>query len=343
MAIDVLSQEGFGDFLGKNFGTGLSSGLNQLANIKLNQYAANQQRQQIQQGLSSLFTPEQAQTLSSLPSELLQPIIKQQLQAPSNAAYLQGIQSFLDGEQMAPQQGVQQQSPGGLAIQPGLNAQQATKLAELGLRKKEIEENRALKQEAANLKKQEAIQKRNEPFLKEIRESKPIAQKTFDLATQMKQLLDTGKVRSGLGGYIPNAIQNPETQQFIAKSNELAGLIASSGKGVPTNFKIKLAQISKPEVTQSEATKRALLDGLVKDAQKILLKDEARQQIIDEHNGKEPENIESLVKRRVHKLKKEQEASLDLPDVSEYSEDAVIRVDGKTYERSGNEWKLVKG
>lgn len=79
--MDILrNPPGWGSLLGQ----GIGEGLQLLADSKLKQMGA----QQRMQGLKSLgFTDQEAQALSPLSDSLLQPIIKQKMQAPASAFY----------------------------------------------------------------------------------------------------------------------------------------------------------------------------------------------------------------------------------------------------------------
>lgn len=317
--VQILKQPGFGERLGEALGTGLggglSGGLQALASQRLQNLAQERTASQFEK---AGYPRQWAYFDPRIQAEL----VKAQERRPGEEAYAESINKLLGTDTSATEtKPIAEptsvtQLPTEVKPKPRLNERQATELAKLGFEKRKREESKLEKQ-------QTHIESQNEPYLKEIRESKPIAQQTQNLAKEMLTLLDTGKVKSGLKGYVPEALQNPESQQFIAKANTLAGLIAASGKGVPTNFKIKLAQISKPNITQSSATQRKLLNDLIKDTQKILLKDEARQAIIDENDGVQPKNIESLIKKRVHQLSKSGQLAIgktveELPNAAEY-------------------------
>jgi len=91
---------------GSLLGTGLSSGLNVLAQNKLNQFAGRQQRQMTAQGLASLGIPEQnAMQIASLPEKLQELVVKNYLAAAEG----QGLNEALAALSGEPQQ---QQQPG---------------------------------------------------------------------------------------------------------------------------------------------------------------------------------------------------------------------------------------
>ena len=364
----------FGEELGQSFGTGLSNVLQHLASQKMRDISTRKQAQ----GIKALFpniSEQQAYAYAQNP-ELAKQYYKSELARPGEEAYarmLGGDQSGQQQEQfnlpslgqfLSPQQqqarGIipevatpQQSIPIGSKTQaPRLNERQATKLAEINLKKQEMEQRQSLARQAreerlnrAQVVKEEKIADKAKPYITKLATAAPLATKMKTLSNDMLDLINTGKVATGISGTaaekFPQFSSN-ETQQFIAKSNELAGLLAASGKGVPTNFKIKLAQISKPIINQSKATQTKLIKDIIKEVEPILLEERASKEIIDEHNGKIPDNFENLVKKRTHKLIKESHKSqVQLPSANEYSEDAIIQIGDQKYERVGNQWNPI--
>ena len=190
---------------------------------------------------------------------------------------------------------------------------------------------------ANNSSQQKGINSNNAPYLKKLDKAVDLADNLETIATEMQTLLDSGKVSSGLRGSItPGVLQNPETQQFEALSNELASILASQS-GVATNFKIKLAQSTKPNLSQKPETQRALIGDILKKAEKLKSYGTIRDQLIAENNGEQPSNIQRLINERINAKSGSQEQS-DLPPVSEYSNGSIIEVDGKQYQRNGNKW-----
>jgi len=98
----INENQNFGSLLG----TGLASGLNVLAQNKLNQFAGRQQRNMTAQGLASLGIPEQnAMQIAGLPEKLQELVVKNYLAAAES----QGLNEALAALSGEPQQ---QQLPG---------------------------------------------------------------------------------------------------------------------------------------------------------------------------------------------------------------------------------------
>lgn len=202
-------------------------------------------------------------------------------------------------------------------------------------------ENQELKREAQDLKQQAIIHAENKPYLDLLDKSSVPAQNINALAKQMKDLLNTNNVSTGFAGrYTPKQLQNFETQTFDAKANELAALIAGQGNGVATNFKIKLAQLTKPMIDQKRETQEQLLNDAIEKTEKVLQQEEARQEIIAGNGGLEPRNIKFLINE---KIKTDPVYKYNLPriaydDGSDVKNGDIVQVADHTFERQNNKW-----
>lgn len=336
---------GLGNTLGQGLagatGQGIGSFLETLAQSKLREMQQAQQAKQI----TPLLERFGLSGLENTPTELLAPVLKAKTMEPQNAAYAQALSSLLGGQQ-------------GVQIPGGISGEQATKLASLGLQKQQTEEASKLRREQfeekkkqfeiekqtkaqekleeRKLKRQAQIEKHNAPYIKAHNEDVSIAKRIQSLGSRMEELLNTGKVYSGLKGQTLGrltATQNDETQEFETLANELATIMASKS-GVATNFKIKLAQQSKPNVQQTSIAQRKILNNVLRQANTVLKEDQALNAILDENKGIMPINLKSLVTKKAKSL-------VDLPDASEYSDDAIIKIGNQKYEKSGNNWNPI--
>lgn len=141
----INENPGIGALLGTGLGQGISSGLQQLAQLKTGQLLSRHQQRQTASGLSALgFSPEEANQISVLPQELQGLVIKNYLSAAQNSGLDQALQAIqvnpesqqASSQPQAMQQGTrlpQQQGIGallGLQGQPGiLNRQLPTEQA----------------------------------------------------------------------------------------------------------------------------------------------------------------------------------------------------------------------
>ena len=266
------------------------------------------------QGLQTLgFTPTQSQNLQYLPGNILQEVASKKINelTPQDYAILQNLYGLQSSAQMPQQEGEQ-------LFGANISSPAFAKAAQMAERKKEF-------QQAQKIKQQAQIDKTNAPYLKKLSERETFAEDINKIASQMIDLLNTGKVESGLFGHAksfgPTSILNPESQQFDALSKELANYLASRS-GIATNFKIKLAQQTKPMLGHSPETQRKLLSDALSKVQPILKEAQLRDQLIEQNEGQQPANLETLIKRQLKgepiTKEKEQPKEIELKAGEEY-------------------------
>jgi hypothetical protein len=359
--VQVLNTKpGIGELFGTGLGSGLANSLSYLTQNKLKQYAANQQRQQVQQGLSSLFSPEQAQSLSGLPNELLAPIIKQQLRGPSDAAFLQGLQSLTG----APQEqgtgspvGESAQGPasGTLQIPAGINSEQAVKLADLSFKKK--------KQEAAEAAAERGASKDVRDFSAPYREKAEASANNIRDYDTLISLAKQGKLRAGNTQQILDKIglgglnRNFDTQladKLIARLAQNSRTAFGTGSRI-TNYLEGVFQKSLPSLWNTPEGIIAISEINKRADQVNVLKDNIRKDLLKKWNGKIPGNgddlVDELAKPEQERLEKEaldiatravQSTSKvfdELPSASQFSGKRIRDKDtGKILISNGTDW-----
>jgi hypothetical protein len=160
----------------------------------------------------------------------------------------------------------------------------------------------------------------------------------------MEQLLDTGKVSSGLYGKVPSILQNTESQQFEANADALAQQLAGQS-GVAGAFKIKFAQNLKPKLTDREETQRDRVKFLKKEAEKVLEKAQLRDELIEENGGFQPPNLESLINKKYkeqEKSGKPKDTFQAKPNPALYKGQTIINEEtGEEEMSNGREWVKV--
>jgi hypothetical protein len=295
----------FGQTLGESLGTGLSSGLQALAQQRLGEIQQRASMGRNATGLQSLgFQPEQAQSLAGLPESILKEITKQHLLGPQQEAYGQALNQLLGNKNESianeGQPAVNQQQP---QPKPRLNEQQATKLAEISLRKNEQQQ-----------KAQQHVDKLAAPIFKEIKENGVPSRKIVKLATDIKDLLKTNKALTGVAGRLtPKELQTPEGQVLLAKINDLVLQKAQLGKGVPSKLRLTLEELAKPAIWQKPKAILKLVNDIADDPelQRFISLDEAREKLVQE-NEFLPRNFESLIEKEAKQIRKgrKQETSL---------------------------------
>ncbi len=118
MPVQILNDPGWASGVGQGLGMGLSEGLEALAHRKIQKL--NQDKNV--RGLEALGIPhDKAVAIAGLDPKVQGEIIKQALAAPQNAAYAQGLESFINEGRQAPQQ---QNVPNPLSSIFGMQGQQ---------------------------------------------------------------------------------------------------------------------------------------------------------------------------------------------------------------------------
>jgi len=290
MAIQINDPfaRGVGGQVGEQFSNMLTSGLQQIAQSKMQQISQRNQAKVFQQA----GYPEEAANLVAqfgnnpeTQFKLLEALGA--LSGPRTQEQTTGIPT----QQQVQQQQATQQAPGQELLQQPQQRMQPTRSAAQALGMNSVQQQRL------NLAQQKQINSSNAPWLKENDKAYNNARSALDQLNEMEELLNTGKVAYGISGkYKPGFLQNTETQQFDKASNTLAGLLAS-GQGVSTGFKIKFAQSQKPNLEQNPKTQRALIQKLKKEAEKAVLRNDIKDQIIEAHGGEQPANLGTLVNR----------------------------------------------
>lgn len=285
--------------LSTGLGSGLSRSLEQLAQKK---------------ALGALgISPEQAQGLAGLNPQVQSIALKQMLQQPQNQAFAQALSGMLGGSTPKNEQMGQ--------VPPQLNSQQALQLAQLGMQR-----------ESNEIKRQQAIEKSNAPYIKEIKDQSVPAKELDQILDDTLNLLNTGKIQTGpLKSLIPDRLQNQETQAFVSNLNEIVTRKAQLGKGVPSRQRLLLEQLAKAQTWQKPEAIKYILNRLKRGTLESLVTENIADQIIQENNGMQPKGLENIVKQRIAKTK-------GLPSPLQYSEDAIIEANGKRFARSGNTW-----
>jgi len=156
-------------------------------------------------------------------------------------------------------------------------------------------------------KQQPTIMARNEPFLKKHREDVELQGTISSLTSEIRDLLKSGKISEGftqsVRGKLPQslatAVLSDEEQQYLAATNSLVEALSQAGKGRGTKLQIELARSAKPFLGMSLKAQHAILDRLDKKVGKIKDRDQTIGNIIEQHGGYQPPNLESLVEKQL--------------------------------------------
>lgn len=330
--------------LGEKLGTGIGEGLKMLAENRLGrlqqqealaQQQALQQQQYRQQasGLQQLLglSPEQALQAAYAPKEVLGQFAKQKFAEPSSMAYLQALQPFLGQQQEnAPAiQGAQQPATANaLNLQPGLNQQQATKLAELQMKRQQADAKAAHQGEVLDLKKSKEVRDFSKPFIEKSHKSKANIRDYTDLiniarsgdlrAGKGQQILDA----LGLGGFFKN-FNTQRADKIIARLAQNIGGAFGSGSRI-TNYLEQTFQRSLPSLwnTPEGIVAISIMNMGVDKAN--IARDEIRKELIRKNGGKLPFDIEDQIEE------------LAAPEISKIENDTMRSVDALSSGRTVN-------
>lgn len=297
MALQILNEPGLATTLGQSLNTGLQN----LANYKLQ----NLQQANMARGIQGLtqqnITPDQRnQFIGILSPQMQQEYLKSELRRPNEEAYARALM--------------------GEDIQPGqrFTERQATELA---------------KQQRSESKEQ---YEKAKPFIKNIRENAPVAKNLLTALDRMQAALDSGNVEWGLikSKFYHPSLLNEDTQNFITAGNELVTLESDLTKGRPTDFKTRLIQGKKPSLEYSPEVNQGLINVLRKKAQKQVNLEKAYDEVSTKYGAKTPANFEQLIKGQAKKINKM--SPIKLPSISEYEDGDVIQDKNGAYHMVSN-------
>lgn len=289
--------------IGGSLGTGLGHGLQLLLQDKMNRMVQQKQQKRTSSGLEALgFAPEQATALSGLDPKILETIVKQKAAEPSQMAFSQGLSALLGTTPTQEGEG----TPGVPGIgQVPLNAQQATKLAELSMKKEEGVE-----------KKLAGRYKATKEFRDQARKEASSSRENLKRIERMEILSKRGKLSNPLyvaglkkiGLDIP-ALMTADSQEFEKLTIDfLRGAREIFGARV-TNFEAEMFLKSIPSLMQSKAGREKVINNLKNFYTAGQLKEKAAREIVKEEKGIPPFNLADLVEERISpqldKLKKE--------------------------------------
>ncbi len=281
MAIQILNDplRSLGSSIGSSIGAGLGSGLQQLAQQKLDQFS---QRQQIERG-------SQFWQGLGLPKELA----VQFAQAPESVQ--KSLLDRLEGVNIG-------------GDDSGAMGEGATKGGfKIGANPAERRHKELLAQ-----KEQHHLEKLHTPALKQIEEEGIPARQTLKLVDDIEKVVGTSKAVTGVAGkFLPNFLQTPEGQELNSLFNQLVVLKAQLGKGVPSKLRLQLEELSKPAIWQDPSAIKKQLNRIKNDPeiQRYVAKDQAREELLGEFEGKVPRDLPSLIDKRSKEIISEKNKS----------------------------------
>jgi hypothetical protein len=286
------------------FGKGLGSGLEALAQQKLEQLAQRQPMGVQQQNpLSQLAQLQQP----------MQPVAQQQVR--SQNPYLQSLNELLN-----PEGNIEE-----FRVPENVSERQSTELTKLALKEK----SQKAKAQADRLAE---IEKSTQPYYKETLEKEKSARTARKRLDRMKELIKEGNLPSTtfysflsgaeslkgipyIGGAL-GALATPITaalraaqptatlrdlEEFEKLSNDFIREAKSIYGSRLTNFDVQQFLKLVPTLSQSDSGKLAIIRNLENLYKGEQVRAKALKQVIKEHGGKRPENLELLVEKKAKK------------------------------------------
>ena len=321
MAVHILPHGYHQRSFGEVLGTGLGQGLARLAQNKINEIESQKESQLFQ---NAGYTPEAAKLLVHLKRN-----------NPNNFHHILGMVGN-QGQQTGEGQG-----------QPG-SAQP-------------LFSNKGSSQnEALQLKRDIANEKKIEPFLVGLSQDYNSAKVLYSKAKGMLENLQKNKKKwpnQLIGTIAPEqSYTDKDIRKYLADSTSLVTALANSRKGQPTNFKLKFEQLSKPNLSQPYETQVELLKGIIKDAENVFKTQKYVSHIKDQNQGKYPSDLrEKLIQHGITDLTLEEPENInqnsfsvgsilsDLPNPSQLPAGTEIQSkDGTILVNNGNQW-IKKG
>lgn len=178
---------------------------------------------------------------------------------------------------------------GGLA-QQNLNLKQRALEAQIASREDKLVESR-----------QRDIDTRYKKQMEDIDKSYTDALEIINLANQAKSLIATGNTRAGLMGNLPTRFTGASNETFELDKiyNQLAAKMAESMKGSAYRAKIMTAKSTKPNLFQPKEAQLYLLNDIINQEGRMLSLNEARNDILEENNGRIPVDFGSRITQKL--------------------------------------------
>lgn len=324
---------GGGGVAGQQLGNVLSTGLQQLAQTKMQ----NMQRRQQAAELSPLVgnNSQLANLLAGNP-KLQQEYFKQQWGGQqgqgANPEFNSGLNQLLGlsdqpAEQEQPQaqmasqqapmqqpsqgqvssQAVPKQAPNYLGrslakIPANATPAQAVQYAKLIQDSARKDAEYAQKQAQAQLKSEQKIQDdiiaKNKAGREDRRKRTVAAREAEAQANKILGLLDSGEVYSGLRGhYTPKQLQNKSTQEFVKATQKLALLDFALSPGRKTKAELEAIEKTKPDLYMQPEAQKELAQEALNKARSLQREAKFEDYILAQNGGKEPAELDSLIQK----------------------------------------------
>jgi len=218
---------------------------------------------------------------------------------------IEGMISQFNPEQMNAQQPQPQQPPVLPSEAPKIQPQAPKKYALEGISfAKPLTAGEKIAQQKLEIDQRDEerkIYKEVKPYLDRHADDFKLADETYRVAKRMLDTLRTNKKDwPKYSGYLPDEIQrNPAVRKYVADAQKLVGLSANAAKGTPTNFKIKLEQQKKANLSQPIQTQESILEDIIRDTQRVFNTDDIIRSVKQKNEGRFPQDLAQQVIEQV--------------------------------------------
>jgi hypothetical protein len=318
MAVFIEPSNRLGDKVGSGLANVIGGTLQNLAERK----AAQVQEHKTIYGLKALgFSPEQASQVAMLPPDIQKEAVKNHLQGPQNKAYASALQQILGGDEYQPFK----------ISESGLNARQAEKLVELGLKNKYEQKKDIREDRKATAKFREKISEQNES-----------AREDLDRYNRIEQLIDKGslsdpvyvKALQKYGWDVP-ALLTEDSEELQKLSQDFLRNAKSIYGARITNQELENYLKTVPNLLQSKNGMRRVIRNqkIIAKGKQVLFK--TMREIIKENKGNPPFDINEQVQERAS-------AELDKLSKEFSSDDLIVKTFDKPQKASDFPGKKMK-
>jgi hypothetical protein len=325
-----------GEKLGESLGAGLTSGIQALANMKLQQMQQRQQQARTAQGLQALFPDmpqQQLSALAQLDPQSLGIYLKEKIAAPRRQAYAQALAQEMgmpqqqavgqlssalqpmmqqEGQPMPGfQPGMQQPMQQGFQAPLELTEQQATNLANIRMKRQKEEREARQFERKFGAEQQKEIEKtyaRQFPAIEKAGEAAKSRNERKATVKELATLIGSGEVITGKPRQLLSKLgwekffTNPSTEnaQYI-----MQGLIGNTVRNVGvskmTNKLATIEQGMTPDILNQPESIMTWAKNELLNIKAEEVYDNIRDELYEQFrkaNQKLPENFQSLVNRK---------------------------------------------
>ena len=326
--------------LGNALGTGLTGGLQQLSQNKLQEI----QQRKAHSALEALMPG--AGKIANLPQHLQQNALKELLQGPRNQAFDQRLQELIGAPQNAPQ----------VSPVTALNERQAIDLAKLGLQKQKAEAQKEQFETKLKTQKQRDIDKDTKTGYDEIQRAATVADETAPIIDRMEQLDKSGQIDApgavALFQYVSpkyfKAALSPASAEFTKLRSNFVKFWNTETGGNLTNQKLAAFMDSVPDLLTSKEGRERIYKVSRIQNKMAEVREKAMNDIIAANDGERPKNLLSAVNLKTNKVMKNLAKAFaegadirpNLPEAKLYKPGTVFEDDyGSKYELENGQWE----